>query len=101
MKIILGLLAAILAISFIGFLLPAIIGVVIGILMIGEGSIVGGIVAIIIGIVVNIAMLYGSFAEGGASGGLSSGADVFDEECPFCGSGDTDGNHCYTCEKDF
>ena len=24
-----------------------------------------------------------------------------DDECPFCGSGDTDGNHCYTCDEDF
>lgn len=21
--------------------------------------------------------------------------------CPYCGSGDTDGNHCYSCDEDF
>ena len=23
------------------------------------------------------------------------------DECPYCGSGDTDGNHCYDCDEDF
>ena len=81
MKIILGILALILAIGFIGFLMPAIIGIVIGIFMISEGSV---------------------REFGGASEyGEPSEPDVFDEECPFCGSGDTDGNHCYTCGRDF
>ena len=22
-------------------------------------------------------------------------------DCPYCGSGDTDGNHCYDCDEDF
>ena len=27
--------------------------------------------------------------------------DDDDHSCPACGSGDYDGNHCYTCHKDF
>ena len=23
------------------------------------------------------------------------------DDCPYCGSSDTDGNHCYNCGKDF
>lgn len=23
------------------------------------------------------------------------------DSCPYCGSGDTDGNHCYECDEDF
>ena len=29
------------------------------------------------------------------------GGSVYDDDCPYCGGGDTDGNHCYTCEDDF
>ena len=101
MKFILGSIAIILALCFIGFLLPAIAGTVIGIGMIKSGSIVGGLIAIIMGIGINAAMLYGSAAEGGFSSGSSKHTSYTDEECPYCGSGDTDGNHCYTCEKDF
>ena len=34
----------------------------------------------------------------GAGSGEVDDAD--EEECPYCGSGDYDGNHCYTCGKD-
>ena len=94
MKYILGAVAIILAIGFIGFLLPAIIGIVVGVGMIKSGNVVGGIIAIVVGIAINAAMLYGSATEGSSSG-------YIDDECPYCGSGDTDGNHCYTCDDDF
>lgn len=93
-KYILGIIAILLAIGFIGFLLPAIVGIAIGIGMIKSDSVVGGIIAIVIGVAINAAMLYGSAAEGGSSG-------YSDDDCPFCGSGDTDGNHCHTCDGDF
>lgn len=101
MKYILGSIAIILALGFVGFLLPAIAGIVIGIGMIKSGSIVGGLIAIIVGIGINIAMLYGSAAEAGMSTGSGHHMSYTDEECPHCGSGDTDGNHCYTCDEEF
>ena len=38
---------------------------------------------------------WGFFAllSGGEIGGI--------EDCPYCGGGDTDGNHCHTCDGDF
>ena len=95
MKFILWIIVIILAITFVSFLLPAIIGVLIGISMIKSGSVIGGLIVIAVGIGANIAMVYGSFAEGGSS------TSYLDEECPYCGSGDTDGNHCYTCDEEF
>lgn len=97
MKFILGTLAVILVIGIAGFLLPSIIGVAIGIGLIKSGNIIGGLIAIVIGIGINIAMIYGGYAEGNTGGGHS----YIDDECPFCGSGDTDGNHCYTCNEDY
>ena len=93
MEFILRLLIIILAICFVSFLLPAIIGIMAGISLIKGGSVIGGIIAIVVGIGVNVIMLYGSGLEGRL--GYSDG------ECPYCGSGDTDGNHCYTCDDDF
>ena len=101
MKYILGAIAIILAIGIVGFLLPAITGIVIGIGMIKSGSIIGGLIAIIVGIVINSAVLYGSAAEAGMSTGSGRHTSHLDEECPYCGSGDTDGNHCYTCDEEF
>lgn len=98
MKTVLAIIAVILVISFAAFLLPAIIGIAIGIGLFKSGSIIGGIVVILIGIGTNIAMVYGSFAEGSFGGG---GHSYLDDECPYCGSGDTDGNHCFNCEEDF
>ena len=43
-----------------------------------------------------VGMLYGGSVESGSSGGHS----FIDDECPYCGSGDTDGNHCYDCNED-
>ena len=101
MKYILGSIAIILALCFMGFLLPAIAGIVIGIGMIKSGSIIGGLIAIVVGIGINIAMLYGSAAESGMSTGSGHHMSYTDEECPYCASGDTDGNHCYNCDDDF
>ena len=97
MKFILGTIAVILVIGIVGFLLPSIVGAVIGIALIKSGSYIGGVFAIIIGVGVNIAMIYGGYAEGDSGGGHS----FIDDECPNCGSGDTDGNHCYECGDDF
>lgn len=97
MKFILGSILVILAIGLAGMLLPAIIGIVIGIGMIRSGSIPGGLIAIAAGIGINIGMMYAGFGEGNYSGGHS----YTDDECPYCGSGDTDGNHCYNCDDDF
>ena len=49
--------------------------------------------AAVIGIGSNIGMLVGEFS--------GSGSGYYDEDCPYCGSGDTDGNHCYNCHDDF
>ena len=94
MKTVLIIILFILAIGFVGFLMPSIIGIMIGVSMIKEGSIIGGLAVIAIGIGINIAMLYGSSVESGSYSGA-------DDDCPYCGSGDTDGNHCYTCDDDF
>ena len=98
MRFVLGIIAVILVLSFAAFLLPAIIGIAIGVGLFKSGSIIGGIVVILIGIGINIAMVYGSYAEGSSGGG---GHSYIDDECPYCGSGDTDGNHCYNCDDDF
>ena len=58
MKTVLAIIAVILVISFAAFLLPAIIGIAIGIGLFKSGSIIGGIVVILIGIGTNIAMVY-------------------------------------------
>ena len=91
----LGGLLILLALSLGLMLLPAIIGIFVGIIKIQDGNILGGVIAIIIGIACQVLfffMIYGAPAAG--YGGE-------DEECPYCGSGDTDGNHCYTCDDDF
>lgn len=95
MKYVLGVIAFILAIGFIGFLFPTLLGVAIGIYLIQDGHILGGIIAIVVGILCNIAMLVGSYFEGSGS------ASYVDEDCPYCGSGDTTGNHCFNCDEDY
>ena len=95
MKFILGAFAILLVLCLAAFLLPALIGILIGVMMISSGSTIGGIVAIVIGIGINIAMIIGSGLEAGSSHSFT------DDECPYCGSGDTDGNHCYNCDDDF
>jgi hypothetical protein len=74
--------------------LPAIIGIFIGVLRFQEGRIVGGIIAIAIGLICQAILFL--FIH------LDDGSGFFDdEECPNCGSGDTDGNHCYDCGDEF
>ena len=78
---------------------PAIVGIFIGLSKFDSGNILGGIIAIIIGLVVQGLMLLYIFA--GEGGGTGRSHHYEDEECPYCGSGDTDGNHCYSCDDDF
>ena len=92
--IILKIIAGIIGLCFALYLLPAIVGICIGWLCIGNGNIGGGVAAIIIGIAVNAYWLW-SLPEDAGTGGLH------EDECPFCGSGDTDGSHCYSCDEDF
>ena len=95
MKFILKLVLVLLGLTIGCMFLPALIGIFIGILKFESGNIFGGIVAIIIGLVVQV--LFFLFIFNGS--GIGSGED--DDDCPFCGSGDTDGNHCYTCDDEF
>jgi len=46
-------------------------------------------------IIILVAIVVGSFIEG------SDSSSYHDEECPLCGSDDTDGNHCFACDDDF
>lgn len=95
MKFILGAFGILLALTFASLLLPSIIGIMVGVFMIQDGNIIGGIIAIVIGIGINLVMIFGSGLEGGSS------HSFIDDECPYCGSGDTDGNHCYDCDENF
>ena len=73
--------------------LPAVVGVFIGLIKFDNGNTLGGIASIVIGLLMQgLWMLY-IFGLDGVSFG--------NEDCPYCGSGDTDGNHCYTCDDDF
>lgn len=92
--IVLKIIAVILGLCFALYLLPAIAGIFIGWICINNGNIAGGIAAIVIGLAVN-AYWFWSLSEAGRTGGL------YEDECPFCGSGDTDGSHCYSCDEDF
>ena len=95
MKFILGAIGLLLALTFASLLLPSIIGIMVGVFMIQDGNIIGGIIAIVIGIGINLVMIFGSGLEAGSI------HSFIDDECPYCGSGDTDGNHCYDCDEDF
>ena len=94
-RIILGGMGILLALAFASLLLPSIIGIMVGVFMIQDGNIIGGIIAIVIGICINLVMIFGSGLEAGPT------HSFIDDECPYCGSGDTDGNHCYDCDEDF
>ena len=95
MKVILGLLGGLLVLCFASVLAPAIIGIFIGIVQIESGNISGGVTAILIGLAINAFIFWYCFPGGG------SGYDPDDEECPFCGSSATDGNHCDDCGGDY
>lgn len=98
MKFILEIILVVLGLSIGVLFLPAIIGVFIGLVEFDKGNPLGGIIAIVIGLVVQGLVLIYFFS--GAGGGTGSSYND-DDECPYCGSGDTDGNHCYTCDDDF
>ena len=109
MKVILGIILFIIIGSFVVFLLPLAISIIVAYFMFSDGNIVRGIIAIVVGLLCTIFYCWYMFSDdhGGYSGGSYSGysggsisGDV-DDDCPYCGSGDTDGNHCYTCDDDF
>ena len=93
MKTILIGIGILLALGLCAFLLPSIIGIAAGIALFKSGHFIWALICIVVGIGTNICMLLGESSGGG--GGYHN------EECPYCGSGDTDGNHCYTCNDDF
>ena len=97
MKFFLDLILVLLGLTIGCMFLPALIGIFAGILKFENGNIFGGIVAIIIGLAVQ--GLFFLYIFQGSDVGF--GGSEEDEECPYCGSGDTDGNHCYTCDDDF
>ena len=94
MKILLEFILFLIVVSVAIWLLPLAVGVLIAVIKFQSGKILGGIISIIIGLFCQIVWTY-ILRDGDVSFG------DYDEECPYCGSGDTDGNHCYTCEEDF
>lgn len=76
------------------FLLPAIIGIAAGVALFKSGHYIWALICIAGGIAANIGLIMGEFGSDG-------GSTYHDEECPYCASGDTDGNHCYSCDEDF
>lgn len=95
MKFIMELVLVLLGLTIGCIFLPALIGIFIGLMKFDNGNIFGGIVAIVIGLLVQ--GLFFLFIFNGSGAGLGGE----DEDCPYCGGGDTDGNHCYTCDDDF
>lgn len=93
MKEILIIILIILGLGLGAMFLPAIAGIAIGIAMIRNGSIFGGIIAITMGLICQAIMLFFIYDVDVPVHGS--------DECPFCGSGDTDGGHCYSCDEDF
>ena len=94
MKFFLDLIVILLGLTVALMFFPALIGIFVGIMKFDSGNIFGGIIAIILGFVFQVLFFLFIFSGSGVS--LSKE----DEDCPYCGSGDTDGNHCYTCEDD-
>ena len=97
MKFILEAILVVLGLSVACMFFPALIGIFIGILKFDNGYIFRGIVAIVIGLLVQVLFFLFIFQDSGISFGHSGD----DEDCPYCGGGDTDGNHCYSCDDDF
>ena len=93
MKTILWIILVILGLGIGAMFLPAIAGIAIGIVMIRNGSIFGEIIAIAIGLACQAVMLFYIYDVDVPVHGV--------DECPYCGSGDTDGSHCYSCDEDF
>lgn len=94
MKIILEIIIFIIVASIALWLLPLAVGVIVAIFKFQSGNIIGGIISIIIGLICEAFWVWMFFGGDVPIGGG-------DEDCPYCGSGDTDGNHCYTCDDDF
>ena len=94
MKKIIGIILLIIVLCFAIALLPLAIGGFIAALKFSEGNVMGGIIAIIIGLLCEV-FWWWYITNGEGAGGHA------EEECPYCGSGDTDGNHCHTCGGDF
>ena len=95
MKMIFDLIIFVLGIAVAMWLLPLEIGIMAAILKFQEGKILGGVISVIIGLLCEVVWLW-IFCSGKVPIGDGEG-----EDCPYCGSGDTDGNHCYTCDDDF
>ena len=93
MKTILWIILIIIGLGIGALFLPAIAGIAIGIALFKGGNVFGGIIAITIGLACQATMLYSGFDADLPVHGI--------DECPFCGSGDTDGTHCYSCDEDF
>ena len=76
------------------FLLLAIIGIATGVVLFKSDHYIWALICIAGGIAVIIGLLIGAFGSGEES-------TYHNEECPYCANGDTDGNHCYSCDEDF
>ena len=94
MKTALIIILILLGLSVCAFLMPALIGIAVGVALFKAGHFVWAIICIVGGIAINIGIMAGEF-------GSSGGSTYHEEDCPYCGSGDTDGNHCYNCDEDF
>ncbi|MBP3895396.1 MAG: hypothetical protein J6D07_02915 [Mogibacterium sp.] len=95
MKVLLELVLFLIVASLAIWLLPLAIGVLVAVTKFQSGKILGGVISVIIGLLCEVVWLW-IFCSGKVPIGDGEG-----EDCPYCGSGDTDGNHCYTCEEDF
>lgn len=95
MKIILEIIIFLIVVSIAIWFLPLAVGVLVAVIKFRSGNILGGIIAITAGLFFQI--VWSCILRGGD---IPIG-DGEGEDCPYCGSGDTDGNHCYTCEDDF
>lgn len=91
MKVVLYIIIGLVLLSIIVIAFPLIIGGLLAYLFFSEGSIVAGIITSIIALSWQIGMLidFGIF---------DNGFEI--DSCPYCDSGDTDGNHCYSCGED-
>ena len=94
MKTILGIIIFLIVFTVAIWLLPLVVAVFVAIAKFSAGNILGGIISIAIGILCEILWVWIFF-----NGDLPVGDN--DGSCPYCGSGDTDGNHCYDCGDDF
>lgn len=88
--IILGIIGLSLGIIF----LPLVISGAIAWYNFSQGNVGAGLLSIVIGLPCQWIFWKLFYGDGTPVG---SG----DYDCPYCGSGDSDGNHCYTCDDDF